>query len=123
MDARKWIYDRVTLILDNHDSDMYHQLNAKILEDLEENDGGLQGYALLFEGTGSGAPYTREEYAQVAALTVRDFVLDHISDDPNDFAAVLLRDLLDVGDRQQWEMIGDHYLPEQADLEAAGIRM
>lgn len=113
--VRRFIADALTLIADN-DEALLSEINTAVRDAVVEGMGHgdnspREAYAEMLAGRGS---FERREYADVAGLAIRDVIWDALPDSET-FGGLLLRDLLDYGDRQQWELIGDHYLPESVD--------
>lgn len=112
---RRFVTDKLTLIVDN-DADLSFAVIAAaqtaVLEDAGHGDNDpREMYADMLAGRGRTS---REDYADVVGLAVREVIWGELPDDET-FVGLLLRDLLDYGDREQWAMIGRHYLPESVD--------
>lgn len=99
--ARDWIADSVTLIIDN-DQTWHDALLPDVVAVLAD----------AFDADGQ-ALYSDWELADLAGLAVRDFLADRVeqalpvADGP---LRLLVTQLLDFADREQWAMIGDRYV-------------
>jgi hypothetical protein len=81
------------------------------------SDDPIDAYRDMYE-RGQG-PYDRREYALAVGSAVTDMLLDEIFarlPDDIDPVRLLLTQLLDAGDQQQWEDLGEHFLPRPDDL-------
>lgn len=122
MDARDWIDDRIGLVLGN-DEKINGILCRVAQEAVAAYEPGVSATQRreTYEGAwkGGGAyGYERRDYADTVGCDIRDAIAEMIMDDVADTPwRTLLIDILDLGDRHMWTMIGKTWLPMPSDVE------
>lgn len=105
--VREWIVDRITLITDN-EGDRYAQIRRAASESVRELVGDGEPAARFFEvQTGDPLGYADAVGARVSEL-LREWIEQGI---PDEILRRLVLDVLDLGDRQQRVLLGEHYMP------------
>lgn len=112
-EIREWIVSRVTLIVDNNDADLYRRVTDAAVETLNTN--GVRTKSDFREAAAGRGPQSREDLEDCIGVEVVDILRDMVDSIEDDTMRVIVSDVLDLGDRQQRQMLGAHYWPDDDD--------
>jgi len=114
--VRQYIVDRATLIIDNNEP-LYRRVRAAALDAVREDMGtgwSRDDFVMMLNGRGQT---DRREVADVVGLAVCNVIEEWLAADGSLYTT-MLADLLDLGDREQARMFGEHFMPEEEDWPA-----
>lgn len=115
--VREYVVSKATFIIDNNQL-LYWQVREAAIDSVQdERQTGRawnrDDFLMMLDGRG---PLRREEVTEVVGSAVCDTISDWLA--LNDPLHVMLADLLDLTDRDQRRMFGEHYMPEEGDVPA-----
>jgi hypothetical protein len=112
---REYVVGKVTLTIDN--TQPLYESCREAAVDAVQNDMGTgwsrEDFVMMLGGRGQT---DRAEVAEVAGVAVCDVIRSWLDD--GNALHVMLGDLLDLDDRAQLIMLGDHYMPDADDWPA-----
>lgn len=119
--TREWVAHMVSVILENFDQGYYERCRATVIESIKEDHGtgdAREFYEQALRDRGVHG-YERRDYARAAGDRLADEVAEIVAEEiPTDSLSYrLLMDLLDTGDRVQWALIANSFMPELSDLD------
>lgn len=113
--VREWVVGRATLIIDNTQA-LYWPVKRAAIGAVQDDMGtgwDRDDFLMMLNGRGQT---DRSEVALVVGIAVCGVIGEWL--DLNDPLHQMLGDLLDLGDRVQQEMFGEHFMPEADDWPA-----
>lgn len=113
--VREYVVRKVTLHVDNTSS-LYWPVHEAAISAVQEDMGSGWDRDAFVEMLAGRGGTDRREVADVVGIAVCDTLRAQFEGD--DVARLLLQDLLDLGDREQGVMFGEHYMPEVDDWPA-----
>lgn len=109
---RAYVVAAATLIIDNSEH-MYTEVTEAALSAVQNDMGSGWDREAFVEMLAGRGQTDRSEVADVVGIAVCATIREWL--DPSDPLHAMLADLLDLGDREQGALFGEHFMPEEGD--------